>query len=79
MIEGKNYIGISLLLSVVGKIYAKTLVERVRRVTEGLIVDEQGGFRLGRGCVNHIFTLKQIGEKARERERKKKMYIGLLD
>ena len=33
-IECSNYRGIS-LLSVVGKIYAGTLVDRVRKVTEG--------------------------------------------
>ena len=47
----------------VGKIYAG-----VRKVTEGLIDDEQGELRTGRGCVNQIFTLKQIGEKAREKK-----------
>ena len=56
--ECKNYRGIS-LLSVVGKIYAEILVDRVRRVTGGLIEDEQGGFRAGSGCVDQIFTLKQ--------------------
>ena len=29
----------------------------------GLIDDEQGGFRSGMGCIDQIFTLKQIGEK----------------
>ena len=48
----------------VGKIYAGILIDRVRRVTGGLIDDKQGGFREGRVCVNQIFTLKQIGEKA---------------
>ena len=33
----------------------------------GLIDDEQGDFRLGKGCVDLIFTLKQIGEKSREK------------
>ena len=37
----------------------------VHRVTEGLI-DEQGAFRSGRGCVDQIITLKQIGEKIQE-------------
>ena len=32
-----------------------------------LIDDEQGGFRAGMGCVDKIFTLKQICEKAREK------------
>ena len=45
--ECKNYRGIS-LLSVAGKISAGFLVDRVRRLTGGLIDDEQGGFRSGR-------------------------------
>ena len=53
----KNYRGIT-LLSVAGKIYARVLVDRVRRVTWGLIDDEQVSFRAGRGCVYQIFTLK---------------------
>ena len=73
--ECKNYRGIS-LLSVVGKIYAGILIERVRRVTRGLIDNEQGSFREGRGCVDQIFKLKQIGEKAREKKRK--VYVGFI-
>ena len=49
-IEYSSYRGIS-LLSVVGKIYTGILINRVCKVTEGLIDDEQGGFRAGRGCV----------------------------
>ena len=64
--ECSNYRGIG-LLSVIGKIYAGILVDRVRKETEGLIDDEQGGFRAGRGCVAQIFTLK-IGRKAREKK-----------
>ena len=56
MIKCKNYRGIS-LLSVVSNIYAGILVERVRSVTWGLIDDEQGFFRPGRGYVDQIFTL----------------------
>ena len=62
----KNYRGISFLI-VVGKIRAGILLDRVRRVTGGLTDDEQGGFRAGRACVGQNFTLKQIGEKAREK------------
>ena len=40
-----NYRGIT-LLSVVGKIYTAILVERIRKVTEGLIDDVQGEFRV---------------------------------
>ena len=66
MTECSNYRCIT-LLSVVGKIYAGILVERVCKVTEGLIEDKQGGFRTGKGCIDQIFTQKQIDEKAREK------------
>ena len=74
--ECKNYRGIS-LLSVVGRIYAGVLVDGVRRVSGGLIDDEQGGFGAGRGCVNRIFTLKQMGEKTRGK--KCIVYVGFID
>ena len=76
MTEFSNYKGIS-LLSVIGKRYAGILVDRVRKVTDGLIDDEQGGFRAGRGCGEHIFILKQIGEKASEK--KCIVYVGFVD
>ena len=60
-----------------GKIYARILLDRVRRVIRGLIDDEQGGFRAGRGCVNQNLTLKQIGEKAREKKRR--VYVSFIN
>ena len=48
----------------VGKIYAGNIVDRVRRVTGGLIDNEQGRYRTRKGYVDQILTLKQIGEKA---------------
>ena len=60
-----------------GKIIAGILVDRVRRVTVGFIDDEQGGFRAGSGCVDEIFTLKLIDEKAREK--KCRVYMGFID
>ena len=74
--ECGNYKGNS-LLSVVGKIYAGILVDRARKMTECLIDDVQGGFRAGNGCVDQIFTLKQIGEKAREK--KCRVYVSFID
>ena len=55
------------MLTLVGKVYAGILKDRVRRVTEGLIDGKQGVFRAGKGCVDQIFTLKQVDEKAREK------------
>ena len=37
-------------------------------MTENLIDDLQGGFRARIGCVHQIFTIKHIGEKAREKK-----------
>ena len=52
-------------------------MDRVLRVTEGLIADEQGGFRSGRECVDKIFTLTQIGDKAQKKKRR--VYMGFMD
>ena len=44
----------------------------------GVLIDNgQGGFRAGRRCVDHIFTFKQISEKAREKKRR--VYVGFID
>ena len=58
----KNYRGIS-LLSIPDKVYGRILIERVRVLTEGMIGEEQCGFRSGRGCVDHVFVMKQMSEK----------------
>ncbi len=44
------------LLSVASKVYGKVLIKRVREGMEGVICDEQGGFRRGRECENQIFV-----------------------
>ena len=64
--ECSNYRGIS-LLSVVGNIYGGgVLVDRVRRVAVGLIDDEQGGFRAGRGvCCLDVRTKADRWESPR--------------
>ena len=63
------------LLSVVGKIYEGILVDKVHRVTEVFIDEDKDDFTLERGCVDQIFTLKQIGEKAQEKKRKIYMWV----
>ena len=45
-------------------------------MTECLTDGEKGGFRVGRGFVDQIFTQKQIGEKAREKYAE---YVGFMD
>ena len=71
-----NYRGIS-LLSIPSKVYAWILDSRVRRKTEGEVMELQGGFRRGRGCVDQIFTIRQLSEKVLEKN--KQMVIACID
>lgn len=48
-LECSNYRGIH-LLSVVEKVYARVLNDRVKLMTADTVMDEQGGFRAGRRC-----------------------------
>ena len=72
----KNYRGIS-LLSIPGKIFAKILDARIRQVTEGQVMEEQAGFRVGRGCRDQIFVMRQLAEKTLEKDGK--MYAAFID
>ncbi len=60
--EHNNYRGIS-LLSASGKIYGRILNERLMEITDKSVGDEQGGFRKGRGCKDHIVAVKILMEK----------------
>ena len=56
-----NYRGIS-LLSCLYKLYTSLLNNRLTMHCENndLLVDEQNGFRAGRGCQDHIYTLSSV-------------------
>ena len=75
-LECSNYRGIS-LMSVVGKLYGRVLINRVMRLTEERVGEEQGGFRKGRGCMDQVFTLRMIGEKCLEKQRE--VFVCFLD
>ena len=60
------------MLNLVVKIYVGVTVEGVRRAAEGLTDDERKGFRSGRGCVKHIFTLDNWVKKHERRSRESK-------
>ena len=49
----------------IGKIYGKVLVRRMKELTSEGMGEEQGGFRESRGCVDQVFTLRLITEKLR--------------
>ena len=72
----KNYKEIS-LLSVSGKVFAKSLGARIRQVTEGQVMEEQAGFRVGGGCRDQIFVTRQLAEKTNEKDGK--MYAAFID
>ncbi len=67
--ECNNYRGIN-LRSVPGKIYRRILYERLMKITDKSVGDEQGGFRKGRGCLDQIFAVKILVEKYLEKDRK---------
>ena len=60
--ECNNSRGIS-LLSVVGKLFGRVLIKRVRAGTECALGEEQCGFRQGRGCMEQVFAVRQVYDK----------------
>ena len=53
------------------------MIERVHELTEGLIGEEQHGFRMGRGCVDQVFVMKQMSEKCIAKG--KSMFVAYMD
>ena len=51
------------MLRVVSKLYGRVLIKRVGTGTECAIVEEQYGFRQGRGCMGQVFAVSQVCEK----------------
>ena len=74
--ECSNFRGIS-LLSVVGKVYGRVLINRIRDKIENVIAEVQSGFRRGRGCTDQIFIVRQICEKYLGKG--KDVYFAFLD
>ena len=71
-----NYRGIT-LLSVVSKVYTSILNSRLTMWCEenNIIVEEQGGFRKHRGCIDQIFVLVGILKQ----RKKKNNYCCFID
>ena len=62
-----NWRGIS-LLDVAGKVFARIIQERLQIIAESVLPDSQCGFRKNRGCVDMIFTSRQLVEKTLEHD-----------
>ena len=62
----ENYRAIA-LLSIPGKIFLHILLSRMQEKVNARLRETQYGFRPGRGTVDAIFIVKQLIEKANER------------
>ncbi|KAI8483937.1 hypothetical protein Bbelb_383270 [Branchiostoma belcheri] len=71
-----NYRGIS-LLSIVGKAFARVILNRLQILAERVYPESQCGFRAGRSTTDMIFTLRQLQEKCREQ--RQPLYIAFVD
>ena len=71
-----NYRGIS-LLNIVGKLFAKVVLMKLRVLAERIYPESQCGFRAKRATIDMIFSLRQLQEKCREQG--KPLYVAFID
>ena len=64
-------------MSVVGKIYARVACGRLRLLTDAVLMDEQGGFRVRRGCVDQLFAVREVIDNVIEKD--KVVYAAFVD
>lgn len=72
----KNYRGIS-LLDIALKILEAIIATRIRPALDAVTRENQAGFRPGRGCIDQIFSLRQILETRHEFRRP--TYVAFID
>ena len=71
-----NWRGIT-LLSIPSKILAKIIMNRLSNVVERRLREEQAVFIKGKGCIDQIFSLRNIIEQCTEWQRK--LFINFVD
>jgi hypothetical protein len=71
-----NWRGIT-LLSIPSKVFCRVLISRITEAVDKKIRQEQVGFRKGRGCIDHIFVLRNILEQCHEWQRK--LLVNFVD
>ncbi len=71
-----NWCGIT-LLSIPSKVFCKVLLQRIETAINTKLREEQAGFRKGRGCIDQIFTLRNIIEQSIEWNHP--VYINFID
>ena len=60
-----NWRGIT-LSPIALKIFSRILLNRLEPVVDGILRDEQAGFRKGRGCSDQIFIVRHLMQQANE-------------
>ena len=71
-----NYRGIS-LHNIIGKLFAKVVLMKLRVLAERIYPASQCGFRAKRATIDMIFSLRQLQEKCREQ--RKPLYVAFID
>ena len=71
-----NYRGIS-LLSVVGKVFADIILQRLHILAERVSAESHSGYHKDEGTIDGIFTLLQVMEK--DREHQNDLHIAFID
>ena len=71
-----NYRGIS-LLSIVGKAFARVLLNRLQVLADRVYPEAQCGFRAARSTIDMVFSVRQLQEKCREQRRP--LYLAFVD
>ena len=60
-----------------GKLYGRVLRNKIEENIEGKIGEEQAGFTAGRSCVDQIYTIQQIIEKKKAKNRE--VHLAFID
>jgi hypothetical protein len=65
----KKWRGITLLF-IQSKVFSIVLISRIIEAVDKKLRQQQAGYRKGRGCIDHIFVLRNILEQCHELQRK---------
>ena len=71
-----NYREIS-LLSIVGKAFARVVLNRLQLLADRVYPESQCGFRAKRSTIDMVFSIRQLQEKCREQRRP--LYLAFID
>jgi len=55
-----------MLLSVPAKVKGRVIITRLHDAVDGMLREEQAGFRTGRSMTEHIFVLRNVIEQSLE-------------